>query len=82
MKCKFEGCDNEAVHSTLSVCRTCYNGLRYWRDKTLAHKRTRLQQIVRLNSRMEYLITGSPVPKRKRRANNIIMLNTIRKQKQ
>lgn len=66
--CKFDGCENEIKHSELGICYTCYSGLRYWRDRSISHKRARLQQIIRLNSRMEYMVTGEPMPKKKRRA--------------
>lgn len=56
--CKFEGCDNEAHYPILGVCRTCYSGLRYWNGRGVRDKRARLQQIVRLNSRMEYMLVG------------------------
>lgn len=64
-KCKFEGCDNDVRHKTLGICYTCYSGLRYWRNRNLGEKRARLQQIVRLNSRMEYMLVGNQLPKKK-----------------
>jgi hypothetical protein len=65
--CKFEGCENEIRHKELQCCYTCYAGLRYWRNRNIHDKRARLQQIVRLNSRMEYMVVGSrlPAPRKK-----------------
>ena len=65
--CKFEGCQNDAWHSTLGCCKTCYSGLRYWSKRPLGDKRARLQQVVRLESRMVYLVGGNPLPKAKRK---------------
>ena len=61
-KCQFEGCENEVRHKQLNCCYTCYSGLRYWRGRNLKAKRLRLQQIVRLNSRMQYMVVGNPMP--------------------
>ena len=63
--CKFDGCENEVRHATLGICYTCYSGLRYWRDRSIAAKRARQLQIIRLNSRMEYMLTGERMPDKK-----------------
>ncbi len=56
--CKIDNCENEAVYVYLGVCKTCYSGLRYWRDRGLRDKRRRLKQVERLVGRMEYMIVG------------------------
>lgn len=67
-KCKFEGCDNDIRHRELEICYTCYSGLRYWRGRSMAAKRARQQQVIRLNARMEYMIVGGKMPKPKAKA--------------
>lgn len=72
--CKIENCDNEAHYPILGVCRTCYSGLRYWNGRGLRDKRARLKQVMRLTSRMEYMIVGdvpagaTPITRAKRRS--------------
>ena len=56
--CKIGNCENEAYYPTLGVCKTCYSGLRYWNGRGLRDKRNRLKQVMRLTSRMEYMIVG------------------------
>jgi len=50
----------------LGVCATCYGGLAYWRGRSIAHKRYRMEQIKRLKSRMDFMIDNPRVhPKKK-----------------
>ena len=61
--CKFDECENEIWHDVLGICYTCYSGLRYWRDRSIADKRYRLSRLKRLVDRMEHM-AGGDIPKR------------------
>ncbi len=68
MMCRFKGCPNEADFLILRVCRTCYSGLRYWEGRSRADKRSRQDQLVKLTSRMRYMVEANqPLARNKRR---------------
>jgi len=50
--CTIRGCDDEVHYQFLGLCKACYSGLYYWRDRSPADKEHRIEQLGRLNSRM------------------------------
>lgn len=52
-QCGIEACDNTAEIGDL--CKRCYNGMFYWKDKTPTRIMARQKQLTRLASRMEML---------------------------
>ena len=66
MTCRF--CPEPVHFEYLGVCKTCYNGLRYWRGRSQAHKRKRAAQLEKLSLRMEHLIDKPrSVPRKRKR---------------
>lgn len=55
-KCMIDNCKNDVRYHHLQVCGACYGGLTTWRGRPAADKRYRLEQIDRLQSRMEFMI--------------------------
>lgn len=68
MRCKIEGCTEEAHYLILQVCKACYAGLAYWKGRPQRDKRKRKEQLERLNGRMQHMIEHPRnVPHRRRR---------------
>ncbi len=74
-ECRFDGCEKDIWHDELGICYTCYSGLRYWRDRPITHVRSRVQQLTKLQDRMETFMVGDiakrhlpPIKKRKKKA--------------
>lgn len=67
-KCIIGHCKNDVRYHHLEVCAACYGGLTTWRGRTKRDKRYRLEQIKRLNDRMEFMIEKpGHAPKRMKR---------------
>ena len=54
--CCIPDCDEEVRYKHLGVCAACYAGLALWRGRPAKLKRKRMQQYVRLQSRMQVMI--------------------------
>ena len=63
--CHFMDCTNEVRHTALGICFTCYRYLLVWRDRNPEAKRVRKRQINRLGDRLDYMMVGKPMPKKK-----------------
>ena len=61
--CRFNECGRDIWHEELGICYTCYSGLRYWRDRSIADVRARVSQLTKLQDRMETFMVGD-IPKR------------------
>jgi len=67
-KCKMANCNEDMHYMHLEVCKACYSGLSYWKGRPRAHKEKRLEQLKRLNGRMEFMIDNPrSVPHRRRK---------------
>ena len=67
-KCIIGHCNNDVRYHHLQVCATCYSGLAHWRGRSKRDKEYRLEQIKRLNDRMEFMIDNPRhAPKRMKR---------------
>ena len=67
-KCMIDNCKNDVRYIHLRVCAACYGGLTTWRGRSVRDKRYRLEQIDRLQSRMEFMIDNPRhAPKHKRK---------------
>jgi hypothetical protein len=65
--CRFEGCENEEDFSILHCCKTCYNGLAYWRGRPRRDKQRRQQQLTKLTARMSHMLDNPRSVPRKRK---------------
>jgi len=54
--CRIRGCYDEVHYHYLGVCKACYSGLHYWRDRSAADKEHRIEQLGRLNGRMRSMV--------------------------
>lgn len=50
--CEIEGCDSDVKYPSMKLCAACYQGIRFWRDRSATDVKKRQKQIARLGNRM------------------------------
>lgn len=56
LQCVIEGCQElQSKRSQTGLCITCYNGMYYWRNRSIGDIMHRQRQLTKLANRMELL---------------------------
>ncbi len=66
--CMVDGCFDERKYVMSGLCKACYGGMYYWKNRTPTDIINRKKQIARLASRMDLMQPATRVIRRRRRA--------------